>query len=70
MIPPGALPHGSTVVALAVSAGVTYHDDLMAVTGMSRGGVHSALVRLRDDGLIDWDDGKRGTIHALYGVVR
>lgn len=44
-------------------------SDLQRITGMSRGAVHNALKRLRDEGLVSWERGRKRTLHALVEVV-
>ncbi len=43
--------------------------SVAATTGFSVGYTHRCLTRLRDEGLVAWDDGKDGTLRALVRVA-
>ena len=58
-----------TRVLLAVVNGHRHYADIIEASGVSRGHVHWCLTHLRDAGLVDWDDGKRGTLRALVTEV-
>lgn len=60
---------GYTRVLLAVVRGARTHDEIMAATGRSRQVVNRHLHRLRDDGLVGFEDDKQGTIHPLLREV-
>ena len=45
------------------------YSDLMTSTGLPRGQVQRSLWRLRAQGLVTWERGRRGTLRALVTVV-
>lgn len=47
---------------------VTY-PDLLTYTQLSRTTIHKHLHRLRDRGLVTFEDGKKGTIRPLVRTV-
>lgn len=53
---------GATRVLLAVVDGATTYAELIEATGLSRSTIHQHLHALRDEGLVDFDAGKQGTL--------
>lgn len=67
---PASLPSSSAAVAAALARQRrSTYADLMAATGLPRSTLRYALVRLRAEGLVEWDEGKTGTIRATFGLV-
>lgn len=64
-----AAGNGSTRVLLAVIDGCRTYAPLIERTGLSRSTVAWHLDHLRRLGLVDWTDGKRGTLHPLVEEV-
>lgn len=56
------------IAALARNANPTY-GDLIEATGLPRRTIHGALHRLREDGMVSFEDGQKGTIVATFGLV-
>jgi DNA-binding IclR family transcriptional regulator len=59
----------ATRVLLAVLCGASTYEQLVKVTGKNRATIHEHLVRLRAEGLVDWDSGRWGTLHPAVSVV-
>lgn len=66
---PGARPHSEAAVLLAVTRGCRVLDDVAAGAGVPRMTAYGALRRLRAAGLVDWQDGERGTLHSLVREI-
>lgn len=58
-----------TRVLLAVVAGHRSGGRIAEATGINRMSVWGALYRMRDYGLVTWDEGHHGTITALVKPV-
>lgn len=68
--PPGALGDNTTRVLLAVMAEThPTWDSVVARTGLSRQPVDAHLHKLRDEGLVTWEAGRKGTLRALVRLV-
>lgn len=69
------LEHGAvtTLIALIVvhelMGRATVREVAMFAGGRSVSTIHHHLLNLRDAGLVDWEDGKGGTLRPLVGVV-
>ena len=59
----------ATRVLLAVLSGASTYEQLVKVTGKNRATIHEHLVRLRGEGLVDWDSGRWGTLRSAVTVV-
>lgn len=71
MIPSRAISPAATRVLLAVidcpaPRTITAVAD---TAGLPRSRTYDALVSLRRDGLVDWDQDRSGTLRATVGVV-
>lgn len=58
-----------TRVLLAVLAGHRSGGRIAEATGINRMSVWKALYRMREYGLITWDEGHHGTIRAMVKMV-
>jgi DNA-binding IclR family transcriptional regulator len=69
--PPGSVPGEQAATLLAVLA--LEHPTLPAVAyalRISKSSAYERLLNARDRGLVDFEDGKRGTLHARFRPVR
>lgn len=69
--PRGTIPGEDAAVLLAVLA--LEHPTLPAVAAalsISKGAAWRRLLRARDRGLVDFEEGKRGSLRARYRPVR
>lgn len=64
-----AAGNGSTRVLLAVIDGCRTYGPLIDRTGLSRSTIAWHLDHLRRLGLVDWIDGRRGTLHPLVEEI-
>lgn len=62
----GAMP---TKIFLAILAGDTHGPSLARRFNLARSTCQQHLERLRSLGLIDWTEGKQGTIHPLVITI-
>lgn len=66
---PDRIDGGKAAVLMAVVAGATTWPEVVAATGLARTVVHKHLHRLRDEGLVDFVDGQRGTLRPRLTAV-
>jgi DNA-binding IscR family transcriptional regulator len=66
---PGYVCPSATRVFSAVAAGAHTYTDLAAATGLAHGTIQQHLDTLRRAGLVDWQPGCHGTMHAVVGPV-
>jgi DNA-binding IscR family transcriptional regulator len=64
-LPRGAIVGPQAAVLCAVLTGAHSSGEVARRSTLTRDQAYTALRHLRDDGLIDWEKGKRGTVHAL-----
>lgn len=57
------------VVVHRAHGSATVREISLARGGCSAGAIHGHLVKLREAGLCDWEDGKIGTLRPLVAVV-
>jgi len=69
MIPDSATPPTVAAAAVAVLRGARTVREVAAAIGRSSAATHSALRRARYLGLVDFDDGQRGTLRSTLGVA-
>lgn len=67
--PVGEFGDGATRLLGAVLAGHRFYGELVAATGLSRQPIHAHLHRLRDAGLVRFEDGKVGTLRPVVAPV-
>lgn len=60
---------GGTRCLLSVLAGATMIPEVMQATGRNKSTVHNHLRTLRSQGLIDFEDYRRGTLRPLVAPV-
>lgn len=69
MRPRFSLGDGAVRVLLAVQAGAVTYAELIEATGFARVTIHHHLHRLRDFGLVTFEDGKNGTLRPTVRRV-
>lgn len=68
--PSAALPPSEAAIIASLARETRQSTrDLCASTGFSAQVVNQGLHRLRGTGMVAFEDGKDGTIHATFGLV-
>jgi hypothetical protein len=70
-IPDDAVSHWPTVATLAVLRGARSVEDVARAMGptVSKSSAHAALLRAREAGLVDWENGLSGTLRPACAVA-
>lgn len=70
-VPDDAVTHWPTVATIAVLRGARSVEDVARAMGptVSKSSAHAALLRARETGLVDWEDGLSGTLRAACRAV-
>jgi len=61
--------NGATRTLLAIVRGAVTYDEICAETGLNRSTTHRHLLLLWSEGLVDWEEGKKATLHPTVRVV-
>ncbi|MES1975711.1 MAG: hypothetical protein V4472_24910 [Pseudomonadota bacterium] len=67
--PTEAVSDSETRVLLAVLAGATTYPELRSATGLSNEYLFRLLRRLREQGLVGFEDGRKSTLHPTCQPV-